>query len=45
MNQGQGVLGETRLSRLLVDGLRRHAHEAHFERSLSGDAHSVALLA
>ena len=43
MNKGQGILGEARLSRLLVDGLRRHAHQAHFERSLSCNVNTVAL--
>ena len=35
MNEGQGVLGVARFTRFFVNGLCRHAHQAHLERGLS----------
>ena len=45
MHEGEGVLGVAGFTRFLVNGLRRHAHQAHLERGLSFDAHAVAFLA
>ena len=45
MNKREGVLGEARFTGFLIDGRRGHAHQVHFERCLSGDAHAVAFFA
>ena len=45
MHEVQGVLGVAGFSSFFVNRGRGHAHHAHFERGLSGDVNTVALLA